>query len=182
MDDPELLRRYIDTGLMEYFGELYSRYIPLVYGLCLKYLRSTELAEDAVMQIFEELAPKVGRFEIREFRTWVYSVARNHCLQQLRKHNPEVSLDNFGTVFMESDTVVHPLSKQEDEGRLAILEKCLEQLPEPQRKSIRMFFYEEKSYVDIVDATDYHLKSVKSYIQNGKRNLKICMEKEGAGS
>lgn len=175
MSDAELLRTYIESGRSDYFGILFTRYTPLIYGLCLKYLRNVEEAEDAVMQIFEELMPKVGRYEIGQFRTWVYSVARNHCLQQLRKRKPQ-TVEDFPLERMESDDIAHLLSEN-NEQRLQILEDCIEKLPEPQKISIRLFFLEEKSYVDVADATRYHLKSVKSYIQNGKRNLKNCIEK-----
>ena len=132
------------------------------------------------MQIFETLMQKIGKYEVREFRVWIYSVAKNHCLQELRKGTREISSD-FSFGIMESDDDAHLFSrKEEEEVRFTALEKCLEELPEPQRVSVRLFFLEEKSYADIVDVTDYHLKSVKSYIQNGKRNLKICMEKQGA--
>ena len=181
MSDGELLDHYLRTGRLDYFGELYNRYMPLVYGLCLKYLRRVEAAEDAVMQIFEDLAPKVGRYDIKEFRTWIYTVARNHCLQKLRGAGKEIPLD-FAPAVMESENVLHLLTKkEEDEKRYGVLEDCIERLPGPQKESIRLFFMEEKSYADIADITKYAVKSVKSYIQNAKRNLKICMEKRGEG-
>ena len=177
LEDGSLLELYVRTGGMEYFGELYTRYTPLIYGLCLKYLRSVEAAEDAVMEIFELLAPKLERYNIGEFRTWVYSVARNHCLQQLRRKNPVVCAE-MELARVESDDMAHLLSKQQGERLLTALEECIEELPLPQKVSIRMFFIEERSYADVADATKYHIKSVKSYIQNGKRNLKKCIEEK----
>ncbi len=173
--DAELLAAYLGTGRLEWFGELYNRYLPLVYGLCLKYLGDQARAEDAVMQIFEEVVSKVRRSEVREFRTWIYVVARNHCLQQLRRKNPEISFGELPPV-MESDDFLHLLDKRDNEARLAALQKCLERLPEPQRRAIELFFFEERSYADITEQTDYSLKSVKSYIQNGKRNLRNCLD------
>ena len=90
--DAQLLEKYLTTGRLDVLGDLYDRYIPLVYGLCLKYLKSVDKAEDAVMQIFEELVEKVRKYEIKEFRTWLYSVARNYCLQQLRSGREDLSL------------------------------------------------------------------------------------------
>ena len=176
--DAELLELFLRTDRSEYLGDLYNRYIPLVYGLSLKYLKSTEAAEDAVMQIFEVVLGKVGKFAVKEFRTWLYSVAKNHCLQLLRKTKREIATD-FGSQVMESGDDSHLFDREEGEMRLTALEKCMEQLPVPQRESVRLFFLEEKSYADVVEITSYHLKSVKSYIQNGKRNLKICIEKQG---
>ena len=173
--DEELLSVYRTTGGVEHFGELYNRYIPLVYGLCLKYLKHTDKAQDAVMQLYEVLASKVNQYEIKIFRTWLYSVAKNHCLQVLRKDKHEIRID-FDVQIMESDMIIHLFDERHDEERFEALRKCIELLPEQQRISISYFFMEEMSYVDIADITGYHLKSVKSYIQNGKRNLKICIE------
>jgi RNA polymerase sigma-70 factor (ECF subfamily) len=174
MSDRQLLEAYLETGRMDCFGELYNRYLPLVYGLCLRYLGDSAAAEDAVMEIFESLAPKMERAAVREFRTWLYSVARNHCLQILRRRKVEIAGDP-PPVAVESDDFLHILEGG-DQTALAALERCMDELPEPQRRSIAMFFLDEKSYADIVEATGYHLKSVKSYIQNGKRNLRNCLE------
>lgn len=179
--DNDLVRLYKETGKSDYFGELYDRYIPLIYGLCLKYLQEEVKAQDAVMQLFEDLLPKLSRYEIREFRTWIYSVAKNHCFQLLRKENLEIATD-FDQQFVETYDILHLLDKEEtsDDARTAALKHCMEKLPEPQQRCILFFFMEEMSYADIMEQTGYQLKSVKSYIQNGKRNLKSCIEKRMA--
>lgn len=175
--DEELLQQYRDSGDSVYFGELYNRYIPLVYGVCLKYLRDTDQSQDAVMQIFENLLLKISQYDIEVFRTWLYSVVKNHCLQVLRKENREINID-FTASLMEFDEVLHLLEDDDtDNERMDALKNCLEKLPEQQRTVIIRFFMEEMSYADIVDHTEYNLNQVKSYIQNGKRNLKICIEK-----
>lgn len=176
LTDEELLLQYSTTGDSEYFGVLYNRYIPLVYGLCLKYLQDADKAEDATMQLFENLLKKIRNYEIKVFRTWLYSVAKNHCFQILRKKEREISL-NPEILIMESDSFMHLFNEDDKNEQLLVLNKCIEKLPEPQRISVTKFFMEELSYAEIVDSTGYQLKSVKSYIQNGKRNLKICIEK-----
>lgn len=178
MSDAQLLDLFLSTGKNDYFGVLYTRYIPLIYGLSLKFLKRNEAAEDAVMQIFEDTLSKIGRFYVREFRTWIYTVTRNHCLQQLRMSRREVRIDE-ALPFMESDDLVHLFNKYEGEERIEALEKCIEALPDPQKRSIVLFFIEDQSYADIADTTRYSLKSVKSHIQNGKRNLRNCLEKCG---
>ncbi len=175
LSDEELLSCYCKTGESDYFGQLYNRYIPLVYGLSLKYLQNADKAEDATMQLFEDLLPKISNYNIKTFRTWLYTVAKNHCLQQLRKVEREILVD-ADRLAMESDSVLHLFSEEDGSERLQALNRCMEKLPEPQRLSLTKFFMEEMSYADIVDATGYHLKSVKSHIQNGKRNLKNCIE------
>jgi len=177
--DEELLQCYRDTGKTESFGRLYDRYIPLVYGVCLKYLRNADDAHDAVMLLFEELLPKVKHHEINVFRTWLYKVAQNHCLQLLREKERSIQVELHAD-FMESDEILHLLDEgeSEDSERMLALQQCMDVLPENQRISITRFFMDELSYADIVESTGYSLKSVKSYIQNGKRNLKLCIEKK----
>ena len=178
MPDEELLKQYKASGDSTSFGALYNRYIPLIYGLCLKYLQDADKAQDAVMQIFEDILPKIHQYEIQVFRTWMYSVAKNHCLQVLRKENKEITID-FSIPVMESDEVLHLLDEEgSDEERMQALNRCIEKLSEPQRLCISHFFLEEMSYVEVSEKTGYRIKCVKSYIQNGKRNLKICMEKQ----
>lgn len=175
--DESLLKEYSDTGNTEYFGVLYNRYTPLLYGVCLKYLRDEDKAKDAVMQLFENLLPKISEYNIDVFRTWIYTVVKNHCLQILRKEKQELIVD-FNSVVMESDEILHLFTEEDNQDeRLEALKQCMEKLPEQQKVSIVCFFMEEMSYADIVEKTDFNLNQVKSYIQNGKRNLKICMEK-----
>jgi len=174
--DEELLSLFKDTSKAEYFQQLYERYIPLIYGLSLKYLQNTEQSQDAVIDIFENLSQKIQGYEIKIFKNWLYSVVKNHCFHILKENKREIIV-NFDSQLMESEPILDLLSENANEEKEDALNKCLEQLPEPQRISVEKFFYEDKSYAEIVDETGFHLKSVKSYIQNGKRNLKICIEK-----
>lgn len=177
LTDEEILHHYAESGDPAWFGELYNRYLPLLYGVCLKYLQDADQAQDAVMELFEYLLPKISQYRITVFRTWIYTVVKNHCLQILRKER-RVIVD-LGTDFMEKDEILHLLDEEAtDEERLEALRDCLEKLPEQQKVSIIHFFMENMSYADIAGHTGYHLNQVKSYIQNGKRNLKNCMEKK----
>lgn len=173
--DEELLELYRDSGDSEYFGQLYNRYIPLVYGVCLKYLQDEDRSQDAVMEIFENLLPKVAAYDIKVFRTWLYSVVKNHCFHLIKSNKREIAVD-FDSNLMESDSVLTLFGEETDDEQESALNYCMAKLSEPQRVSISKFFYEDMSYADIVEATGYDLKSVKSYIQNGKRNLKNCIE------
>lgn len=177
LTDEELLAQHKKSGQAEYFGALYNRYIPLLYGMCLKYLHDEDKAQDAVMQLFENLLPKISGYDIQTFKTWLYSVARNHCLQILRKENKEIVVD-FNSDLMESDEVLHLLCDEDnDSERIQSLQGCLDRLPDGQRISIIHFFMKEMSYADIAEKTGYSLNTVKSNIQNGKRNLKNCINR-----
>lgn len=173
--DEELLEKYRETGDSEFFGQLYNRYIPLVYGVCLKYLQDEDKSQDAVMEIFENLLPKICGYEIKVFRTWLYSVVKNHCFHLIKSNKREIVVD-FDSNLMESDDISTLLGEDVDGEREDALNYCMAKLSEPHRIAIGKFFYEDMSYADIVEATGYDLKNVKSYIQNGKRNLKICIE------
>ncbi len=178
LSDDELLVKIKETGKSEYFNLLYERYIPLIYGLCLKYLHDSEKSQDAVIDIFESLSPKISTYEIGNFKNWIYSVVRNHCFHVLKENKKEYVID-FDSQFMESDIVLDLFSEETNNNeREAALSQCLERLPELQRVAVCKFFYEDKSYADIVEEIGYNLKSVKSFLQNGKRNLKNCVEKK----
>ena len=176
LSDEEELDLYIKSGDNKYFGSLYNRYIPLLYGVCLKYLRNPDKAQDAVMQLFEILLPKIEQYDIKVFRTWIYSVMKNHCLQILRKEKIEILID-YEVNVMEKDEILHLFEESEDD-QIAELNDCMDKLPEQQRISVVSFFMDDMSYADIAESSGYNLNQVKSYIQNGKRNLKNCMEKK----
>jgi len=175
--DDELLKQFVKTSNNELFGQLYSRYIPLIYGLCLKYLQQIEDAEDAVSDIYEELSGKIRNYQIENFRTWLYSVTTNHCLQILRKKKnhffEEINIQN-----MESDEFEHLIDTNGDEEKEDALNHCLDKLPKGQRQCIIRFYFDNFSYADIVEKSGFELSKVKSYIQNGKRNLKNCIIKK----
>ena len=176
LTNEELLQFYLESGDIAFFGELYKRYIPKLYGLCLKYLGEQEAARDAVMDIFTALSEKIRQYEIVNFNTWLYSVAKNHCLQKIRKEKHTIFI-KIEDAFVENEDVFTLTDKPQSQEEMAALEYCMGTLPEEQQKSIHLFFMEEQSYADIVEITGYALSKVKSYIQNGKRNLKSCIIK-----
>lgn len=168
-----LLRQYKDTGDQELVGRLFNNYLHLVYGLCLKYLKDRAASQDAVMDIYELISKKLLEIEVTYFKSWLYMVSKNHCLMILRKNNPEVSAE----VFMESPDSMHLKEEKIDlEKDLNSLEECIQKLKEEQKICVNSFFIENKSYQEIQEITGIDLKKVKSHIQNGKRNLKICLE------
>ena len=150
--------------------------MPLVFGLCLKYFKDEEQSKDAVMQIFEELVKKLKIHKVSNFKSWLYTLARNHCLMNIRsssKHEFVQIEENF----MENDAFVHLDIDETRENKLHTMEKCIDKLPPEQKDTISLFYLEQKCYKEVSDITGYDLNKVKSYIQNGKRNLKICIEK-----
>jgi len=176
LNEQGLLTDYRKTGNIELLGKLYEQYMPLVFGLCLKYLKDEEKSKDAVMQIFEDLVKKLRVHEVSNFKGWLYSVARNYCLMEIRsssKHNI-ISIDDD---FMETGALMHLNVEDVPEEKFKIMERCIESLPSGQKDVITLFYLQQKCYKEVSEITGFDLNKVKSYIQNGKRNLKICIEK-----
>lgn len=177
--DKELVTAFKQTGDLNFLSILYQRYMDLVFGVCLKYLKDPESSRDAAMEIFEELIRKLRQHEVDNFRGWLHVLARNYCLMQLRspKNRRTAELD---AGFMQSTESAHLSNESmEREDRLDKLEECMEQLPLEQKHSIQLFFIQKKCYNEIAQITGQEWNKVRSYIQNGKRNLKICMEAKG---
>ncbi|MBL3656879.1 RNA polymerase sigma factor [Fulvivirga sediminis] len=178
-EDESLIRAYQNSGDMQVVGVLFKKYMHLVYGVCLKYFKNKEESQDAVMQIFEKLTDKLQTQEVDNFKSWLYVLSKNHCLMQLRSvkyKNQQVTKD-IDSTHVESDLLMHHNDEPLLEEDLQELEKCIEELQNEQKRCIELFYLENRSYKEVEEATNYDLKKVKSYIQNGKRNLKICMEK-----
>jgi RNA polymerase sigma factor (sigma-70 family) len=172
--DGELLEAYQRDKDLQALGDLYQRYMDLVYGLCLKYFEDPELARDAVMGIFEVLVRDLAKPNpVQYFKSWLYQVAKNYCLMQLRSAGKGKIVELGQEPVMQS--IEDPHLKEENLQRL---EKCLEALPEDQRRTILLFYEENKCYNEIADLTGYEWNKVRSHIQNARRNLKICMEKK----
>jgi len=179
--EEELLAEFRSSGDLELLGELYSGYMHLVYGVCLKYLKDRDTSMDAVMQIFEKLITEIPRHDIENFRSWLHVVTKNYCLMQLRSDKIQGEkmarwvIESPG--FMENDPEMHPID-EDVSGMDKALEDCIERLKEEQRSCIRLFYYENRCYNEIADTLKMDEKNVKSYLQNGKRNLKICLEEK----
>jgi RNA polymerase sigma-70 factor (ECF subfamily) len=181
--DDWLIDKFKSTGDLEYLGRLYEKYMHLVFGVCLKYLKDREASRDATMQIFEKLMVEIPKREIDNFKPWLHVTTRNHCLMQLRSEKSrsareEKALEN-DQIFMESSYELHLNNESVLDRDLDALKKCIDQLKDEQKECIKLFYLDELCYQEIVDSTSFELKKVKSYIQNGKRNLKICMEENG---
>ena len=177
--DEELLQLFDRTGSLDTLGALYSRYMHLVYGVALKYLGNREDAKDVVMQIFEKLIIDLPGQEVRNFKSWLYVLTKNYCLMQIRSNKSAGGrLEGYKIEqeFMESEQELHPIDI-EDHSVEEALKHCIEQLKVEQKQCIELFYYEKLCYQEIAEMLKMSEKKVKSYLQNGKRNLKICLEK-----
>lgn len=170
-----MIANYRSTNNNIYVGELYHRYTHLVFGVCYKYLGNYDDSHDATVEVFEQLLTKLKEHEITNFKSWLYSVAKNHCLMKLRKGKNAVVLKEDMNEVVESRQEVHPSGVNDREQQLRQLEEAVMHLNVEQRLCIELFYLERKSYQEIMKQTGLNFKQVKSFIQNGKRNLKIAL-------
>ena len=176
--DKELIEQYKVSGSLETLGGLYQRYMELVYGVCLKYLKEPEDAKDCVINIFEELVTKLKKHDVDNFKGWLYQLTKNHCLMRLRKQKTTLVPIAIGIdmSFMQSEENVHLDDELEKEENFKQMQYCLGQLNEEQKQVIELFYLHNKCYKEIAAITTIEINKVRSFIQNGRRNLKICME------
>ena len=181
MSDDELIVAYKESENIEYVGELFQRKTHLIASLSLKFLKNETDAEDATYEVFEILSKDLLRHEVSNINSWLFSVTRNHCYKKLRKTiNEREKINeekNSAISFMQNVSDDDLLEKELLEEQLDLMEEMIELLSEEQRICLKLFYLEKKSYVEIVEETKYELKKVKSYIQNGRRNVKILMDK-----
>lgn len=170
MTEKEKLDEYARTGDLKILGEVYGGYMHLVFGVCLKYFKNRNDAEDGVGQVFEKLIVELRKHPVDNFKSWLHVTTRNFCLMELRKTG---KVKNSALENVEYALPVHHEEENVDEEGL---EDCIEKLPVEQRKCIELFFFNKKCYKEITELLSISLKQVKSALQNGKRNLKICLQ------
>lgn len=174
IDDNRLLQYFYADRNNEWLGILLQRYTLLLLGVCMKYLKNEEEAKDSVQQVFEKVISEMHKYQVTYFKSWLYMVAKNHCLMKLR---------NKGQYFTEIDERISIADETEDK-KLIIekdllldnMEVALQQLNKEQRECVTLFYFQKKSYQEITEISGYSILQVKSYIQNGKRNLKIILQ------
>lgn len=192
--DSELVQKFKETSDNRIIGELFQRYTHLVFGVCMKYLKDEDDAKDGVMQVFEKILTDLNRHNVDNFKGWLYMVAKNHCLMFFRSKKIHVELPrhltgNFDDDSRSEDGTFQPehdgmpvelvsnlhLNGEDKEKQLTLMEEAINELKDNQKICIELFYLQEKSYEEVSSITGYSMKEVKSYIQNGKRNLKIIM-------
>lgn len=178
--DEELAGLFRVSGQPKIIGEFYRRYAHLVLGVCINYLKNRDDARDAVMEVFERLFVSLRKYEVHNFKSWLFTVTKSHCAMIMRQRKKEgVSVgweDNLLGEIMENGSFLHHPSEDELEDRIRKLHHALNNLSPGQQQCVLLFYFDEKSYQEIEKQTGYSAKEVKSYLQNGKRNLKLVLE------
>ena len=176
LTDNELVQRYKANADKVFVGELYKRYTHLVLGMCINYFKDRDVAKDMVLQIFEKLFDELKKREVENFKAWLTFVVRNYCISELRKMQAQANRNadyqyevKSQTSEDENETLI------EKEQKLEALGKAMNRLNPFQKKCIELFYFKNMTYTQIVEMTGYSVNEVKSYIQNGKRNLKMII-------
>lgn len=175
ISDHDLLEKFYSDHNSEWLGIALQRYTLLLLGVCMKYLKNEEEAKDAVQQIFLKAITELGKYKVSYLKSWLYMVARNHCLMKLRDKNVFIPVEDKTQIAAEES---NRKEIDEKEVTLSLLESSLAELNPEQKSCVTLFYLRKKSYQEIVDITGYNLLQVKSYIQNGKRNLRLLVEKK----
>jgi RNA polymerase sigma factor (sigma-70 family) len=176
LSDAELLNRYYSDHNQQWIGILLERYTLLLLGVCMKYLKDEHAAKDCVQQIFLKVLTEVSRYKIDYFKSWLYMVAKNHCLMRLRDKAGREVIELKDSYKSYAETPAK--DPKENEQTYQKLEEAINELNEEQRQCVILFYIKKNSYQQITEKTGFNLMQVKSYIQNGKRNLKLLLDKK----
>jgi RNA polymerase sigma-70 factor (ECF subfamily) len=177
MTDEELLSLYQKTGDNNWLGVLLKRYTLLLLGVSMKYLKNEEEAKDNVQQVFIKVLEQINKHKVTYFKSWLYIVTKNECLMKIRSKNGKYTTEITDRLLSEADKED---SEQEAflEKDLSLLATALKELNEEQQQCISLFYLQKMPYQQISEKTGFSPMQVKSYIQNGKRNLKIIIERK----
>jgi len=176
--DQELLEKFYTDHNNEWLGILLQRYTLLLLGVSMKYLKNEEEAKDSVQQIFLKVIQELQKYKVDYFKSWLYMVAKNHCLMKLREKQGKITAEISDRLNAKPFEETDQQSLMENEYTLDIMESALKELNHEQQQCVTLFYLNKKSYQEVCDETGYTLLQVKSHIQNGKRNLKILIEKK----
>lgn len=173
--EAELLQKFATDGNNFWLGILLQRYTLLLFGVCMKYLKNEDTAKDAVQQIFLKAIIEMQKYKVDYFKSWLYMVAKNYCLMKLRDKHIFLDVDDVKPLADDDFDIA---ALQDKEQTLNLMEECLDYLQPDQKTCVTLFYLQKKSYVQIVGVTNFTMMQVKSHIQNGKRNLKLLVEKK----
>ena len=176
--DQELLEKFNADHDNEWLGILLERYTLLLLGVCMKYLKNEDEAKDSVQQIFLKVIQELHKYKVEYFKSWVYMVAKNYCLMQLRDKHGKVSSEINDRLMSAPEAETDQQALLQNDQALEVMEEALKELNPEQKQCVTLFYLQRKSYHEINEITGYSMLQVKSYIQNGKRNLKILIEKK----
>ena len=178
ISDQELLDRFYADHQNEWLGILLQRYTLLLLGVCMKYLKNEEDAKDSVQQVFLKVIQELQKYKVQYFKSWLYMVAKNHCLMKLRDRQGKVPSELTERLTATPGEESDRQDLIQNDHTFELLDQALKELNTEQQQCVTLFYLQKKSYQEISESTGFSLLQVKSFIQNGKRNMKIWIEKK----
>lgn len=178
IEDNELLQKFYEDGNNRWLGILFQRYTMLLLGVCMKYLKNEEEAKDAVQQIFLKALTELQKYKVGYFKSWLYMVAKNYCLMKIRERNGKMPFELTDRIVPLEEDPEQKYDLLKKDKVLTAIEQSLSELSDEQKQCVTLFYLQNKSYQEVAGITGYNLLQVKSFIQNGKRNLKQIVEKK----
>ncbi len=178
ISDQELLQNYQSSHNNDWLGILLQRYTLLLLGVCMKYLKNEEDAKDSVQQIFLKVIQELQKYKVEYFKSWLYMVAKNHCLMKLRSRPGKIPAELTEKQMAAPEEETNWQALVQTDETLDLMEDALKELNTEQQQCVTLFYLQKKTYQEISDHTGFTMLQVKSFIQNGKRNLKLMIEKK----
>jgi RNA polymerase sigma-70 factor (ECF subfamily) len=176
--DQELLEQFHNDHNNEWLGILLQRYTLLLLGVCMKYLKNEEEAKDSVQQVFLKVIQELHKYKVEYFKSWLYMVAKNHCLMRLREKQGKITAEINDRHASKPEEETDRQAMLQNDQALELMGESIKELNPEQQQCVTLFYLQKKSYQQVSDETGYTMLQVKSHIQNGKRNLKILIEKK----
>lgn len=178
INDQQLLSKFYADHNNEWLGILLQRYTLLLLGVCMKYLKDEDEAKDSVQQIFLKVIQELQKYKVEYFKSWLYMVAKNHCLMKLRDRNGKKTTEISDRLYSTANEETSKAELSKTDYTIEMMQEAMKELNPEQQQCVTLFYLEKKSYQQVSDETGYSLLQVKSYIQNGKRNLKLLIERK----
>jgi len=176
--DQQLLELFYADQNNEWLGILLQRYTLLLLGVCMKYLKNEDQAKDSVQQIFLKVILELQKYKVEYFKSWLYMVTKNHCLMILRQRKGKITAEINDRLSATPGEEIDRQTLEQNDHTLKLMEVSLKELNPEQQQCVTLFYLEKKSYQGVSEETGFSMLQVKSYIQNGKRNLKLMIEKK----
>ena len=176
--DQQLLANFYTDQDNEWLGILLTRYTLLLLGVCMKYLKNEEEAKDCVQQIFLKAITELHKYKVDYFKSWIYMVAKNHCLMKIRDSHGKIPVELTERYMSTTEEETDQKTLLQNDYTMELMTGALKELAFEQQQCVTLFYLQKKSYQEISDETGFTMMQVKSYIQNGKRNLRLLIEKK----
>jgi len=178
--DLKLINRALETGDPTAYNELMKLYRDPLYFMLYEKVGDQELAKDLTIESLGKAFKKLHLYMPNYvFSTWLFTVARNHCIDYLRKNKlPTVSIDKMmldedgkRTNFDLISDMLNPEQEMEKKQRIAILRQIVDQLKPKYRALVKLRYFKEMTYDEIATTLDIPIGTVKAQLHRSREQL-----------